>query len=348
MTAETPTQLTSAGTSLPDGYTHRAATLQDVEAAAHLYTAAYHARGEHETFTAEYLRTDWQEPTFNIETDSQVFFNAQGALAGFIAVWDKMNPAHPWMDWEVMPGNDHWQSLSRAVLAWGEQRAAHAIAHCQPDERFAPVTGIDAESPEQVNFMESLGYQTVRYFYRMGITMTEAPTVLDLPDGFTLRSFDYPSELETLITAKDDMWQDHYGYIKRPLADIVTDWKHGIESDNKFDPAMWYVATDNATGEIAGLVLARIEDYTNEQEGYIQIVGVRRAYRKRGLAQAMLTHAFADYWQRGQKTVCLGVDASSPTGATRLYERVGMSPMRRFIRMEKEVRPGVERMNTGD
>ncbi len=178
--------------------------------------------------------------------------------------------------------------------------------------------------------------------------MTEAPTVLDLPEGFTLRSFDYPAELETLIAAKDDMWQDHYGYIKRPLADIVADWRHGIENDQKFDPTMWYVATDNASGEIAGLVLARIEDFTNEHEGYIQIVGVGRAYRKKGLAQAMLTHAFADYWQRGQKTVCLGVDASSPTGATRLYERVGMSRVRRFIRMEKEVRPGVERMNTGD
>ncbi len=73
---------------------------------------------------------------------------------------------------------------------------------------------------------------------------------------------------------------------------------------------------------------------------------MKRAYRKKGLAQAMLTHAFAEFWKRDQKTVGLGEDASSPTGATRLYERVGMTVAERYVRMEKEMRPGVERMNT--
>lgn len=347
MTAETPTQTHSTGAQLPEGYTSRAATLNDAEAVARVYTAAYHARGEHETFTADYFNTDWQEPTFNIETDSQVFFNPQGDMVGCITVWDRVNPMHPWMDWEVMPDDTQWQ-VSRMALDWGEQRAAQAMARCAPEERFAPVTGMDAGAPEQVQFMEERGYQIVRYFYRMGITMTEAPTVLAMPNGFTLRPFYYPDELETLVAAKDDLWQDHYGYIKRPLEEVIADWRHSIENDKKFDPKMWYVAIDDATGAIAAMVLCRPEDYTNAHEGYIQIVGVGRAYRKQGLAQAMMTHAFAEFWQRGQKTVCLGVDASSPTGATRLYERVGMSPVRRFIRMEKEMRPGIERMNTGN
>lgn len=348
MTAETPTQLNAAGALLPDGYTHRAASFEDADVVAQLFNAAHHARGEHVTYTADYFRLDWKEPSFDFATAAEAFFNPQGEMVGFITVWDKMNPSHPWMDWEALPSDPQFQQVARAMLAWGEQRSLQALANCQPDERFAPVTGIDGESPELINFIESLGYQPVRYFYRMGITMTEAPTILDLPDGFTLRTFDYPTELETLIAAKDDMWQDHYGYIKRPLADLVADWKHELENDKTFDPTMWYVATDNATGEIAGIVLGRPEDYNNPREGYIQIVGVRRAYRKKGLAQAMLTRAFADYWQRGQKTVCLGVDASSPTGATRLYERVGMQPVRRMIRMEKELRSGIERMNTGD
>lgn len=345
MTAETPTQLTSAA--LPAGYSQRAATFDDAAAAAHLYTTAYHARGEHETFTADYMCNDWHEPRFDLATSSQVIFNAAGEMVGCITVWDKVNPSHPWLDWEVLPTDPQWQMIAQALMAWAEHTSLRALEQCQPDERFAPVSGVDAESPDYVRFMESLGYRPVRYFYRMGITMTESPAVLPLPEGFTIRPFNYPDELEAMVKAKDDAWHDHYGYVARPLADIVADWRHGIETDDKFDASMWYMAVENTTGQIAGMVLARIEDFTNPNEGYIQIVAVGRGYRKKGLAQAMLTHAFADYWQRGQKTVCLGVDASSPTGATRLYERVGMSPVRRFMRMEKELRPGIERMNTG-
>jgi len=345
MTAEAPIQTNSV--SLPEGYSQRLATLDDAEAVARVYTAAYQERGEDEIFTAEYFLSEWQEPKWDLATSSQVVLNAQGEIVGCVTVRDDFNPAHPWLDWDVTPGT-HWQAVTQVLIAWGEQRALQAMAKIQPEERFGPCTDYNADAAEQVAFIESLGYNAIRYFYRMGITLQEPPTVLAMPDGLTLRTFDYPAELEAVVAAKDDMWQDHYGYTKRPLSEIVERWRHNIETDAKFDASLWYVATDTATGEIAGLVLCRIEDFTQPKQGYILIVAVRRAYRKKGLAQAMLTHAFAEYWQRGQKTVCLGVDASSPTGATRLYERVGMSPVVRYTHFEKEIRPGVERMNTGD
>ena len=38
----------------------------------------------------------------------------------------------------------------------------------------------------------------------------------------------------------------------------------------------------------------------------------------------------------------LGVDASNPTGATRLYKKAGMQVDSEYVTYEKELRPGVE------
>ncbi|MEO8330435.1 MAG: GNAT family N-acetyltransferase, partial [Candidatus Nanopelagicales bacterium] len=44
-----------------------------------------------------------------------------------------------------------------------------------------------------------------------------------------------------------------------------------------------------------------------------------------GIARALLFTAFAEYRSRGRTSVELGVDSSNETGATRLYESVGMT-----------------------
>jgi hypothetical protein len=40
------------------------------------------------------------------------------------------------------------------------------------------------------------------------------------------------------------------------------------------------------------------------------------------------------------KTIGLGVNANNPTGATRLYQKVGMHPASEHVTCEKVLRPG--------
>ena len=58
--------------------------------------------------------------------------------------------------------------------------------------------------------------------------------------------------------------------------------------------------------------------------GYVGALGVRRAWRGRGLGRALLHRTFGEFHSRGVRRVTLGVDAESPTGATKLYASVGM------------------------
>jgi mycothiol synthase len=65
------------------------------------------------------------------------------------------------------------------------------------------------------------------------------------------------------------------------------------------------------------------------------VLGVRAPWRGRGLGRALLEHAFAAFAARGFAAVILGAEADSPTGADRLYERVGMRMTHRQARYEK-------------
>ena len=81
---------------------------------------------------------------------------------------------------------------------------------------------------------------------------------------------------------------------------------------------------------------AAVRNETNRNGGgYVALLGVRRAWRGLGLGKALLYRSFAEFWTRGVTRVTLGVDAESPTGATKLYERVGMEVESCMVVFEK-------------
>jgi mycothiol synthase len=72
-----------------------------------------------------------------------------------------------------------------------------------------------------------------------------------------------------------------------------------------------------------------------EATGWVRILGVLPAFRRRGLALALLQHVFRHFADLGMKRVGLGVDAENPTGAVALYERAGMHVVRRNVTYER-------------
>jgi len=52
--------------------------------------------------------------------------------------------------------------------------------------------------------------------------------------------------------------------------------------------------------------------------------------RGKGLAKALLHHAFRAYAERGATRVGLKVDSTNPTGAPQLYERAGFVTDQRY------------------
>ena len=99
------------------------------------------------------------------------------------------------------------------------------------------------------------------------------------------------------------------------------EWHPWLVTDPSFDPAVVFVAESG--GEVAGVAQCWAE-------GFVKDIAVRPAHRGRGLGEALLRHAFREFHRRGAGSVALKVDASNPTGAVRLYGRVGMREARRY------------------
>jgi GNAT superfamily N-acetyltransferase len=158
------------------------------------------------------------------------------------------------------------------------------------------------------------GYAHVRRFYEMAVELEAPPTVTALPEELRLESFridDARPFYETLDSAFQDSWEHHSIGFER--------WWEEKQRAHDFDPTLWFLVRD---GDAVAAVIR------NEPErnggGYVAALGVARPWRGKGLGRALLMRTFAEFYARGVPRVTLGVDAQSPTGATKLYESVGM------------------------
>jgi mycothiol synthase len=158
------------------------------------------------------------------------------------------------------------------------------------------------------------GYREVRRFYEMAIELDGPPPAPVLHGGFTIETFDEAS-LREFYEALDESFQDHWEHHTTPLAEW---WKQNQDAPN-FDPTLWFLIRDGA--EVAAVV----RNEPNRREGgMVAAIGVRRPWRGRGLGRALLLHTFGEFHRRGVNRISLGVDTENPTGATKLYESVGM------------------------
>ncbi len=326
---------------LPNGYTARPGSLDDVMIAFDLFnTAAMHLTGAPDLADPDILRNDWSDPRFDMPGSTRLVFAPDGSLVGYAEVWDTNNPpVHPWIWACVHPahagcGVDAW------LMHWAEARAAQALARVPDDLRFAPRTGLVAQDSDRRALLEASGWQYHRSFYRMEIRFDTPPIAPPAPEGITIRPYRPESELEEVVQTFIDSFRDHFGFVERPLEEELESFRHHFLGDPRYDPNLWLVAMDGE--RMAGICICRPEDYENPEYGFVNELGVRRAFRKRGIGSALLKTAFAAFYARGCKGAALGVDASSLTGALKIYEDAGMRPARQFDNYEKELRPGKE------
>jgi mycothiol synthase len=178
---------------------------------------------------------------------------------------------------------------------------------------------------DAVSLLESRGFAPVRYFKRMGIRLDAAPAAYPAPEGISIATFAKDRDEQAVYDAYLDAFADHWDF----AAPSFEKWVEKTRLPS-FDERWWLLARD-AEGTIAGFALGRMR----EDLLFVEQVGVRRPYRGRGLALTLLQRMFAASYAAGQSLVSLGVDAESPSGAYRLYEKAGMTPDHEITIYEK-------------
>ena len=131
--------------------------------------------------------------------------------------------------------------------------------------------------------------------------------------------------------AQQEAFADHWDYTPRDFPS----WARFHLEGERFDPTLWCVV--RAADEIAAGAICTGDTYGG---GWVQVLFTRRPWRKRGVGAALLDDSFRRFWERGERSVGLAVDAGSETGAFRLYERAGMRPVLGWVMYEKALGPG--------
>lgn len=328
-------------TSLPDGFTVRGATLEDVDAAVKLFNRwSQSVIQEKELTDVVAIRREWVSPGFDPAEDIRLVFAPGGDMAGYIEVWTTGKPpVHPWIWARVDPRYEDL-GIGTYLLTWGEQRAKRAMDEVPAELRVAPQVGTYREADKAKRLFENMGYRHIRSFHTMRINMDAPPPAPEWPESIALRIYNPEMDLEAVYRAVDESFSDHYGHVDTPFEEGVKRFKHFMTGYDGFDPTLWFLAMDG--DEVAGICLSREHGYDDPEVGYVNTLGVRRPWRRRGLGLALLRHAFGELYTRGKRKTGLGVDAENLTGAMRLYETAGMHIHRAFERYEKELRPGRE------
>jgi mycothiol synthase len=270
-------------------------------------------------YTADDLRTWLTTPYVVVERDIRVLEH-DGRLIGYAdADPTREEPPLWWCDVKVDPSVDAGEVVAELV-AWLEERAVEGRLRVWTSEEDARI----------VDAFAALGFEPVRHSYRMEI---------DLADE--LRAPAWPSEISVrTATAEDhrsvyhavvEVWRD----TNDPIDDTFEEWAHWHVERDSYDPSLWFLAV--AGDELAGFSICR-PDPVDPVAGYVNLLGVRRPWRRQGLGEALLLRSFEAFREKGMTRGTLGVDASSVTGATRLYERAGMSVYRNTVFLERAVR----------
>ena len=166
------------------------------------------------------------------------------------------------------------------------------------------------------------GFVEARRFWDMAIEF-EAEPPEPAVSVETFREEDAPA----FHAALEDAFEEHWEHKPEPF----DDWWSRQRRRANYDPSLWLVIREG--DEVA----AGARNEIRPLGGYVGALGVRRHWRGRGYGRALLLQTFREFRRRGITRATLGVDASNATGATRLYESVGMHVELESVIFEKRL-----------
>lgn len=262
-----------------------------------------------------------------------LFAEVNGDVIAYSRVEWNLSKDGEWLGFHINFMHPAWRrkGIGRTMLRYNESRLRQIAARQLEDGElqastplFFDVYTADSEAGKEALLLNE-GYQAVRHEYSMVRPLSEPIQVTPMPEGLEVRRA-RPEHYRRIWDASQEAFRDHWGFIPAPEEEYQR-WLN----ESIFDPVLWKVAWDG--DQVAGMVLNFVNQRENEeferQRGYTEAISVRRPWRRRGLARALLTRSLKMFKDMGMTEAALGVDTQNLSGALRLYESVGFRAVRR-------------------
>jgi ribosomal protein S18 acetylase RimI-like enzyme len=272
----------------------RPANWEDLAAVVELVGAQNRAASGIAGIRAEHLRLEWRVPGFVLGLDNLVAEEA-GQPVGYGAVTLRQELVLAAADDSVS------DELLRRLSARARERGYGTLT-VTVRSPTSPLAGLVRRHPFR------LDRKTLLMRRPLATPLDARPE----PDGIAFRTFE-PADAAAVHRLLDDSyraWDDRYV----PMTHEA--WVSWMTGDSEFDPRVWWLA--ERAGKLVGCAL-------HWDSGWLKDIVVAPAERGRGLGAALVGQGLAEFSRRGLSNVGLKVDPSNPTGAVRLYERLGFA-----------------------
>ncbi len=306
-------------TALPDGWSTRRPTLADVPDILKMVQASDIASVGAPDYTAQEVREMLTAPNTDMAEDCWVAVDADGVIVGWAYPHNTTGQDRDFIEVYAWPerGEPALRPLLDLILA----RTAVRGAHFGHDPYTVRAGAIATEKP-WIATLTDADFTFLKMHARMTISLAGVPATAPEPaPGVTVRPVDHTDEAEM---------RRFHGCVEEAFRDTdhhATDYetfREEIAGETSVAWDEWLVG--EVDGEFAG-VLRSSDVGAEDNGGWVKALAVLRPYRRRGVGEALLRHAFAIYAGKGRTEAGLGVDLENPTAAARLYRSVGMHPL---------------------
>lgn len=181
---------------------------------------------------------------------------------------------------------------------------------------------ISSRDGEAARILEATDFTILRRYFFLTRPLTD-DAYPELPADVTIEVMRTAEDFHEWHAAHQDAFSRHFGFMPRP-ADVWID--HYLKSDAA-DPDGRFLLRVN--GVVAGFVVCSNEN-VHLNGGFVDLLGVRHDYQRRGLGELLLHWAIAYSANRGFSDIGLSVDTGNQSGALALYERVAFTKLSEF------------------
>ena len=239
----------------------------------------------------------------------------------------------------IVHGEHRGQGVETMLLQWIEERVRQAFAELADGKPQLIRVGCPDHLVDQIALYEQSGFQPVRYAYKMQRELGAFEPEKALPTGLRLVQWSEacdPALRQTFNVA----FQGHWGLPE--MTEAL--WQQFLVGVPQFRGDLTFLALDSDESDrerIVGFCLNWVDEDKNAQtgvgEGWIEAIGVIPTWRGRGIAEVLLHHTLNAFRAEGLDYAALDVDTQNPTGALRLYEKLGFAAVKRTIIFAKNL-----------
>ncbi len=269
---------------------------------------------------ADFLRNGWRRTGFDLARDAWVVADRGGTVVAYgqatheePAVVESFGVVHP---------RHRGRGIGSGLLDRIEARASELLA-ALPSSRFRH--SINASDHAAAAMLGIRGLRPIRHYWHMQIELPRPIEPGPGSDGVEIAGIRSPDDLAAVHSVLEEAFADHWGNYPEPF----DRWVEEETAGPGYDPTLWLRATEE------GRMLGALTGDLWGARGWVGYLGVRAAARGRGIGAALLRESFTRFADRGARRAVLTVDAENTTGATALYERVGMRVVNRWDLWER-------------